>query len=201
MVNTGDNKYPSPLPSANPDTPGDMLLLNQRLAKMNGAGIAKVADAAGLAALVTAGDATDGLVVEQTDTKTFYLRVGSAWVTLLEETVWVAVGSGATTPYIAPPFAATWSSGSYATRFRRKNGRVELDGNLYRGTAPSAGVVAFVLPSGFRPPSTMLLPIGPVSWAAHAQVEVDGTVTIQANLARTASALGYPLTGLSFPVA
>ena len=57
---TGVAKYPYPQPTAVPDVPADLLLLTQRLALMNGAGIGYVADAAELTATITNSDAFTG---------------------------------------------------------------------------------------------------------------------------------------------
>jgi hypothetical protein len=73
MATTGAAKYPYPNSSAIPDVPADILLLDQRLLKMNGSGIARVANSTERAALVTNGDAFDGLFCLQVDTMIQYV--------------------------------------------------------------------------------------------------------------------------------
>lgn len=71
---------PYPNSSATPDVPGDMLLLVNALARKAGSGVARAADATGLAQLVTDGFVTDGMLAQQTDTKAISQRRSSAWL-------------------------------------------------------------------------------------------------------------------------
>lgn len=75
----GLNQYPYPAGTVAPDVPEYFLELAMRLALMNGAGIAYVADAAARAALVTNGDAHEGLFVYQRDTGYTYRYLSASW--------------------------------------------------------------------------------------------------------------------------
>jgi hypothetical protein len=79
MPTTGSAKFPYPNSSAVPDVPADVLLLAQRIDKMS-SGWTVCADATARAALVTNGDAYEGLHVYQIDTKVVYAYQSSAWV-------------------------------------------------------------------------------------------------------------------------
>lgn len=108
MPTTGAAKYPYPNASAVPDVPADFLILGQRIAKMNGAGIAYVADATARAALVTNTDAFNVLVVAQTDTGEYWKYDGTDWIPFPdvphgEYTYSRSVGNAASTTLNAAP--------------------------------------------------------------------------------------------------
>lgn len=79
MPTTGSGLFPYPNSSAVPDVPADILLLAQRVEKI-ASGWTVCADATARAALVTAGDAYEGLHVFQIDTRVLYEYLSTAWV-------------------------------------------------------------------------------------------------------------------------
>lgn len=79
MPDTGSGQWPYPNSSATPDVPADVLLLAQRIDLM-ASGWTVTANATTRGALVTNGDAYEGLHVYQIDTKVAYLYTGSAWI-------------------------------------------------------------------------------------------------------------------------
>lgn len=79
MPTTGSGKFPYPNSSAVPDVPADVLLLAQRM-DLIASGWTVCADATARAALVTNGDAYEGLHVYQIDTKVEYIYLSLVWV-------------------------------------------------------------------------------------------------------------------------
>lgn len=156
MPNDGVLQLPYPAGSAIPDGPGAILALTNRLNVMSGSGIARVANAAALAALVTNGDAFTNLFVCQVDTGAVYRYTGSVWqLWSLPETAWtpasitnVTVGTGGT------------KTGWYSVN----NGVVTFSLPVVLGTSPAVGG---------RP--TVPVPIGAV---AHAHRDSGGYVSI-----------------------
>lgn len=79
MLEFGNLQMPYLDSSDAPDIGGQALAQAQRLELISGAGVAFVADATARAALVTNGDAFNGLLVMQLDTYGLYLRKAGAW--------------------------------------------------------------------------------------------------------------------------
>lgn len=127
MPTTGSSKMPYPNTSAVPDVPGDLLLLGQRIAKM-AQGFTDAPDAAARAALVTNGDAFEGLRVYQIDTKATYVYESSAWV--LKDSDWITWAT-------VPTNIAIGTGGSAASvqRYKYINGRVYFDYKYTLGTS------------------------------------------------------------------
>jgi hypothetical protein len=78
MPEYGSGQWPYPNSSATPDVPADVLLLAQRIDLMS-SGWTVTANATTRGALVTNGDAYEGLRVYQIDTGVAYRYTGSAW--------------------------------------------------------------------------------------------------------------------------
>lgn len=78
----GSGQWPYPNASDGPDVAGDLLKLGKRIDLISGAGIGYTATALTRAALVTNGDAFEGLVVEQIDTGVIYRYTSATWQVL-----------------------------------------------------------------------------------------------------------------------
>lgn len=114
-----------------------------------------------------------------------YTRDGAGWALAREDTGRISVTSFMNGYSMATPVS-----------YRRINGVVHLAGSLYNATAPNTGA-AFILPEGFRPPSTVLMCTVP-GWGAYAQVEPNGQVSYTALVPRTNST-GFSLNAISYP--
>jgi hypothetical protein len=141
MPTTGNAKYPYPNASASPDVPSDLLLLGQRLAKMNGAGIGYTANATTRAALVTDGDAFAGLQVYQADTGVVYQYTGSGWARVTRNMTPTSIGNTGGSASIGSNGAVTFSSATVVSL----NGVFTSDFRDYRITISSSGTAATVL--------------------------------------------------------
>lgn len=182
MPTTGSGQFPYPNSSAAPDVPADILLLAQRNDLMS-SGWTLTADATSRAALVTNGDAYEGLHVYQIDTGVLYIYQSLAWV--------AAASSSTGTPSLS----ANISNKSGYTPNLEKNGNIVtltfgVTNSATTGTAaPGSGVSMMTLPSGFRPTSNTLVFGSGVNNSGLVSIvfTVDTSGVVKAN---PASALG-----------
>lgn len=86
-------------------------------------------------------------------------------------------------------------------RYRKIGAVVYLGGELWNATAP-VQLTAFVLPSGFRPPSFtasgQLIKWGASTWNLSVCVSSNGNVQLNADIVKL-SGTGFPLAGVQFP--
>jgi len=80
--------------------------------------------------------------------------------------------------------------------YRRLGPVMWMSGQLYNSTAPTAGVVAFNLPTNYVPRFTSFISTI-AQWGAYNQIATDGSFSITATLARS-SGQGFPLDGMSW---
>lgn len=164
----GKGKLPYPNTTDAPDGPGGFLALDTRLDYI-GAGVCVTATAATRAAIVTAGDAYQGLLCLELDTYTMWLYTGSAWqlynlndsgwTTATLQNSWVAYGA----PYATP-------------QYRLLNGWVGVEGGIKSGTV-TAGTLLFTLPVGMRPLNSLVFPVLSGSTSAYVVVASNGNVS------------------------
>lgn len=128
MPTTGSGQWPYPNSSATPDVPADVLALTTRIALMS-EGFTSTASAATRAALVTNGDAFEGLHVYQIDTGVTYQYLSSAWVPMASGWIsWATVPTNIT--------VGTGGSAATVQRYKYINGRLYFD---YRYVLGSSG--------------------------------------------------------------
>lgn len=84
----------------------------------------------------------------------------SGWASLTLAASWVAYGSGYGSP-----------------RYRRKNGRVQVEGLIKSGTT-TAGTVIATLPASFRPASQQIYPAHNGATARGLQVATNGQISL-----------------------
>jgi hypothetical protein len=150
MPTTGSGLFPYPNSSAVPDVPADLLLLAQRI-ELIASGWTLTANATTRAALVTNGNAYEGLHVYQIDTGILYIYLSSVWV----EQPSRSTGS--------PTLSANISNKAGYTPKLEKNGNIVsltfgVANSAATGTAvPGSGVSVMTLPAGFRPTSNTLV--------------------------------------------
>jgi hypothetical protein len=130
MPDTGSGQWPYPNSSATPDVPADILLLAQRNALMS-EGWTSTANATTRAALVTNGDAFEGLRVYQIDTGVTYKYLSSAWEEW--ESDWISWAT-------VPTNLTVGTGGSAATvqRYKWINGRLYFDYRYVLGSSGSS---------------------------------------------------------------
>lgn len=153
MPTTGSGKFPYPNSSAVPDVPADVLLLAQRIDKMS-SGWTVCADATARAALVTNGDAYEGLHVYQIDTKVEYIYLSSVWTPWNSDYItWstapsnVTVGTGGAAATVQK---YKWSSGRLYFEVRYTLG---TGGGFAMGTNPTINLpfnIAFLAGGNYR---------------------------------------------------
>jgi hypothetical protein len=159
MPDTGSGQWPYPNSSATPDVPADILLLAQRNALMS-EGWTSTANATTRAALVTNGDAFEGLRVYQIDTGVTYKYLSSAWEEW--ESGWIT--------WATAPTGITVGTGGAASSLQRYmyvNGRCLFQYKFVLGSSgASVGTAPYLtLPFSLVPPSTR-----------YATLPGDGTV-------------------------
>lgn len=170
----GAPQYPYPNTTKVPDVPGDILLFAQRLALMNGAGIAAVADISARNALVANGDAFGGLHVYVTADETVYKYDGANWPI-------VSRGSTTFTPSLTG-WASTGGSVLFA-EYKISDGFVQLKMGLELGSAPTVGDVRLTPPV---PISTLLPDLSPLGSA----ICIDTSATVRSMAAVLHNATG-----------
>lgn len=131
MLEFGNLKMPYLNSGDAPDIGGQALAQAQRLDLVSGAGVALVDDSPARAALVTDGDAFDGLLVEQLDTHALYQRIGSAWVLLMRPTAdYTPTISNFTSASTAATKTGRWSAsagrGDVAVRAKLGTGTITV---------------------------------------------------------------------------
>lgn len=142
MPTTGSAQYPYPNASDVPDVAGDLLLLGQRLAKMNGAGLGYTANATTRAALVTDGDVFEGLFVFQADTGVVYKYTSSAWKAWASP--WISY-----TPTLTNFTIGTGGAAINTAKYQYIEGQIRLKGHAILGTSGASvgGAVSFTIPA------------------------------------------------------
>lgn len=126
----------------------------------------------------------DGLEFYETDTNLVYLRVSGAWVVRYDDTGWTA-----------PTLLNSWvnlGSGYAATRYRRINRIVYIEGTVASGTTTD-GTVMFAVPAGFRPASAKQFAVAISGGAGRVEVQAAGNVVARTvNSGATSFNFSYP---------
>jgi hypothetical protein len=149
MPDTGSGQFPYPNSSATPDVPADVLLLAQRIDLM-ASGWTLTATATTRAALVTNGDAYEGLRVYQIDTKATYIYQSAAWVTVDLPSVNLT------------GFSGSWIAGAEAPAIAIRAGVATFKGlaTLSSGSvAIGASSAVLTIPAGYRPTADCHFPM------------------------------------------
>lgn len=193
MPTTGSAQYPYPNASDVPDVAGDLLLLGQRLAKMNGVGIGYTANATTRAALVTDGDVFEGFLVFQADTGVIYKYTSSAWRAW--ESNWISY-----TPTFTNFTIGTGGAASNTSSYKYVAGDVRMYGSAVLGTSgASVGTtVSFTLPVTAQTPPTNYyygtagIMIDSGTTERNIFIRANGTSTTSAQLLNANATTGLP---------
>lgn len=159
MPTTGVAKYPYPNSSALPDVPGDILLLGQRVAKMNGAGVGYSATTADRTAKVTNGDVFEGYLDYDAQTTITYKYTASAWKAW--ESDWISY-----TPTLTNFTIGTGGVAANTAAYQYTAGNVRMKGSAFLGTAGASvgsGVSMTIPVNAATLPFSSLLYIGVVT--------------------------------------
>ncbi len=134
-----------------PDIGGQALAQAQRLELISGAGVALPADAAALAALVTNGDAFNGLLAEQLDIHRLQLRGASAWFPVAGVMPALDVTDTATQTVSTLAIIAAWATTEYQSTLPTPASGVFTPGiagrysvSAYLKTAAGSGIHSYI---------------------------------------------------------
>lgn len=134
-----------------PDIGGQALAQAQRLELISGAGVALPADAAALAALVTNGDAFNGLLAEQLDIHRLQLREASAWFPVAGVMPALEMTDTATQTVSTLAIIAAWATTEYQSTLPTPASGVFTPGiagryavSAYLKTAAGSGIASYI---------------------------------------------------------